>query len=882
MEQKLFSKDCITLDGRMDEPVWENVEEHTGFRMLGSAGGAVTPYQTAFKILPCEDRIYVGIKCTEPDGMDQLLATRYRGNGAYSPSVEMFFSPSGSDYEFYQFLATINGQKSCHYYAEGGNIKPDKFAPDWNFAVYIGENDWSFEVEIPLTAFYWTPHTRWSDKWLVNITRNHTLGPTYTTWCPTQFGFLEPEKFRTLTGFPIRPTGNDICIASAEVELTEQCGDLYKGIMTVKTTNAVADTFDFVSDHGETVTVSLQAGSNEFTAPCFFDKLGRNRTMLSLVRKSDGEVFKRYYPVMAVHEPIKLHLTLPEYRCNFYPGQDYKKVVGTAISTKPVTLKLEGPGIETTVISPEADGSFIFETPGFEEGEAFLTATIDGYEVKKKIRRLAPTGRMMTWISGGNLIVNGKPVLRRDLYGRHYMGGEAFNRRYDADNLHETYLCSQKGELEPRNLMPKSEKPGGEATKDGVPSEEMLRLVDQMLEANKDNDFAYYYISDEPECRGLSPVYFKHLYNYVAERDPYHVILTASRRADANIDIADWFETHPYICPYNHKDGRRVLLRPLHTLGKHVDDIVKLNRPDKCIGFLSTCYASSSSSGGWDYPTFDEYIAHTWAAMMRGGKTLWPYAYHDVNDRASLYEGNRYLFSSFEALEDIVLFGKRTTLYKTIEAESVLYEHGEEKMFVLVNLTQEPQTVTLEALTGTWHGFRVGHMITEKTFRLKPMETVIGTSHVRDTGLPTYDETVAVIEKAEYQRTHIGSLLFERGDDIEMYRSPARGWGKPKLFDGVRDNVSYTLTPCDEQFMALDLSKVKPTFTKIILHGYRIDDAKVKLWNGDEWQDPEIVESHTEEFSKTFLLKEAVTADGLRFDFSGKNRVEFYEIEVFA
>jgi len=877
-----MNKYGITLDGRMDEPVWETVEEHTGFRMLGSAGGAVVAQQTFFKILPCEDRVYIGIKCTEPDGMDKLLETRYRGNGAYSPSVELFISPSGSDYEFYQFLATINGQRSSQYYSEGGNIKPDKYAPDWDFAVYIGDTYWSLEVEFPLTAFYWTPHTRWSDRWLVNITRNHTLGPTYSTWSPTHFGFLEPSKFRVLEGFPIRPVCNDVCIMSAVADLTEQDGELYKGSMTVKTTNAVADTFDFVSDHGETVTVALQAGSNEFTAPCFFDKLGRNRTTLSLVRKADGEVFKRYYPVMAVYEPIKLKLTQPEYRGNFYPGQDYSRIMGTVEATKAVTLKLEGPGIETTVLTPGTDGSFAFETPNFEVGEAFLTATIDGYEIKQKIRRLAPTGHMMTWISGGNLIVNGKPVLRRDMYARYYRGGVAFNRRYDADDLHETFLGGQKGQLEPRGLMPKSEGAGGEATKDQMPSEEMLRLVDQTLEANKDRDFAYYYISDEPECRGLSPVYFKNLYNYVAERDPYHVILTASRSADSNVDIADWFETHPYICPYNHEDGRRVYLRPLHSLGKYVDDIVKLNRPDKCIGFLPTCYASSGARGGWDYPTFDEYLAHTWAAMMRGGKTLWPYAYHDLNDRASIYEGTRYLFSSFEALEGIVLMGKRTTLYKTTEAESVLYEHGQEKMFVLVNLTQQPQTVTLDNLTGTWYAFRGNRMITEKTFQLKPLETVIGTNVVKDAGLPTYGETVALIDKLEYERTHTGSLLFDRDDDIDMQASATKGWGKAKLFDGVRDNISYTLVRRDEQFLELDLTKVKPTFTKVVLYGYNVDDGVLKLRIGGELQTAEVTESHTEEFCKTFLLKNAVTPDGLRFEFSGREEVEFYEIEVFA
>ncbi|MBQ6596586.1 MAG: hypothetical protein IJH79_03445, partial [Lentisphaeria bacterium] len=38
-------------------------------------------------------------------------------------------------------------------------------------------------------------------------------------------------------------------------------------------------------------------------------------------------------------------------------------------------------------------------------------------------------------ISGGNLIVDGKPVLRRNMYAQYYNGGEAFRRKYDADDL---------------------------------------------------------------------------------------------------------------------------------------------------------------------------------------------------------------------------------------------------------------------------------------------------------------------------------------------------------------------------------------------------------------------------------------------------------------
>ena len=880
MEAK--NKYGIVLDGKMDEPVWDTVASYTGFKKLVSEGGQPAVPDTIFKVLPCEDRVYFGVMCLEPDEMDKILEARYAGSKFMSSSVELFMSPSGTGYDIYQFLVSINEQTMSNYYAEDGNIQPDRYAPDWSCAVHIGEDYWSVEIELPLTAFYWTSHERWSDKWLVNVARNRRLpvgGMQYTTWSPLKFRFLEPANYNSMSGFPVRPMENDVCIVSAAAELYEETPEGYTGIMTVKTTNPVADTFLFTTDRGESLEISLQAGSNEFTVPCYFEKLGRCRTELTLTRVSDGQVFKRYYPILAVFEPIKLQLTLPEYRNNFYPGQDYSRIVGSVSARKQITLHLEGPGIETTTITPNADGSFQFETPNFEIGEAFLTATIDGYELKKKIRRLAPTGRMMTWISGGNLVVNGKPTLRRDMYARYYRVGTAFQRRYKADDLHETWLGANEPFMHAADLVKGSERMGGEATLDQYPSEEMLRKVDEIIEKNKDRDFAYYYLSDEPECRGLSTVYFKHYYEYVAEKDPYHVVLISTRSADSSVNMADWFETHPYICPYNNEDGSRVYLRPLHTLGKYVDDIALMNRPDKCIGLIPTCYSSGGGVGGWDAPTFDEYILNVWAAMIHGGKTIWPYAGHDLNDRASLYEGTRYIFTSFEALEDIVLFGKRTTMYRTTEAEAVRYDHGDEKMLVLVNLTQKPQTVTLDDLTGTWYEFRGSRTFTGKTFTMRPLETIVATNVVKGADLPTYAETAKLIDEIEYKRTHTGSLLFGQTLNIPTTYSNIRYYSKAKLFDGTLDNFAALIQEMPDNFFELDLTKVKPTFNKVVLRGLNVEQTEIKFRVGEELVVPAVTETATEEYAKTFVLSQSVTPDGLRFEFQGKT-VELYEIEV--
>ncbi len=876
-----MNKYGIVLDGKLDEAVWEGLPEYTDFKMLKKAGGRLAEKQTIFKILPCEDRVYFGIKCLEPDKA-HVLMKHDQGSFAIDNSIEIFLSPIGKAADFYQFAVTQAGRWSNIYYEEAGNIKPDRYSPEWNRAVYIGEDFWSVEVEFPLTAFYNTPHTKWSDKWLVNVTRNGFNirgGHTNTTWAPLSGSFLEPYGFLPIEGFPIRAIENDVCISAVTVDLTEKTENGYKGTLSAKATVAVDCDFEFTTTWSETKKVSLNAGSNDISVPCFVDQLGRVRVALELKRLSDGYVFKRYYPVLATYEPIKLFFTLPEYRGNFYPGQDYTKVVGKAVSAKQVTLKLEGPGIETQIVTADAEGNFAFATPNFEDGGvAILTATIDGYEMTKKLRRVAQANHTMSWISGGRLIVNGKPVLYRRIWAQYYRGGTAMRRKYDADDLHQTLdIYPGPERFQPLQLIRGSEKPGGEALKDAMPSEQAFKELDARMEACKDENFAFYYISDEPDARGVSPVYLRHLYEYMAEKDPTRVVMTATLRADEYLNVADWFTTHPYISPY-YDDGVRKYGRQLNTLGMFVDKLIKLNRPDKAMGYVPTCYCARQG----DYPTFAEYVAHTWAATIHGTTGVSPYAYHDLNDRAALYEGTRYLFSSFEALEEMILFAERTPLVRTPEYDAARYDYNGKSMFVLVNLTDKPQKVTVEGIDGTWHEFRHNRTIDSNVFELYPFQTVIATNVVMDAGLPTYKETQALIDKMEYERTHRGSLLFERQAEISVKNSAAKEFmSGRKLFDGVLDDYAVGLMDTAEvKFVELNVSKVNPTFNKILVHG--LNTAGVKLLTGKEGElvETATTEELTGEYCTTLTLAEPMNADILRFEFPGES-VEIYEIELF-
>ena len=884
MTKKFFPDDCITLDGRMDEAVWNEVPEYTGFTTMKKLGGNLVNDQTFVKILPCNNYIYFGIKCMDAN---MEFAKNYVSRDIYSGnSVEVFLSPANTVSQIYNFALTIDGFKQTICYLEGGGVK-EIYNPQWNYALHFAEDHWSVEIEFPLTAFYHTDNEVWSDVWLVNVIRNrpttqkHFSGATIfenSTWAKPYDHYLKPDSFLSMNDMPIRPIRDGIRLASVSLDLDEKTDTDYRGTMYISISSAVEDTFIFNSDFSEETTVTLQAGVNTVAVPCCVEELKRYEMAMEFKRTSDGKPFKFFFPVTSTFEPIRIDFTLPEYRTNFYPGQDFSKIVGKVTSRKAVTLKLEGGGMQTKVIKPDADGNFTFETPDFQKGsEAILTATTDSWEIKKTMRNLVPNGRTMSWISGGNLVVNGKPVLRRNMYATYYNGGEAFRRRYDADNLHETRFVTWKT-TQPGVMIPGSQafnaSTKGETTQDRVPSDEMLRKLDAALESYKNTDYVYNHTWDEPEYNHCSLIYMKHIYDYLCEKDPYHVVENATHNPEWYINFCDWMEADPYLGAMITDKGERIYSKACNKLPGYIDAAVEMNLPNKSIGIVSTCFAYRWVDLAHDYPTFDEMIASNWVMFNHGAKTASAYAYHDMNDRPQLYEGTRYIFASLETLEAPILFGERKVLLRNENVDAALYEYGNDTFFALVNQTGETQTVTLDGISGTWYHFRHNRTFADNTFTLKPFEVVIGTRAQKDRYLPTYQQTVALIERLEAERCASRSLLFGREADIVT--NPPKMY---KLFDGVKDNLAKEMRGKD-LFVEIDLTKVKPTFSTIVLNGWHLEGTTVKVRTGDEWTELEPAQVQSEEFGMTYILKEAISPDALRFDIP-QERIELYELEVF-
>lgn len=838
------------------------IVEGSGFSKLRPCKGTA---KTAFSIDADAEKVkvHVDVEVGNPEKLKDFSGEGFNGGPG---CIEVFLSPDGTVQNYYQFLVAAKGdEKVAYFFAEKGGIQPDPYDPEWTATSALTEKGWTCDVEIPLSSFYMTRNANWKTTWLVNVAMNdRTTGGLYT-WMKTDRFFGEPDRFKKVGGFPLRNIKDDVYIEIATMNVDRLEKERYCGELRMSAFAAEPGKYEIRAEGvSEPRGVSYSGRMQKIAVPASFAAPGRQRTRLVLKRLADGREYGRYYPVRISYEPLVCRLTQPEYRDNFYPGQDSSKVVGTVSSLAggDVTLTLEGPGVPRMTKTVKSGEAFAFATPGFEVGAAILTIAADGHEKTVKVRKLDKTGHMMTWISGGNLIVDGKPTFRRDFYAPWFGASQSYIDVYTNDvgnGLCLTREIVRGNWFEPNRLMKGRWIETKEAKKDVAPCKELMDKIAKIIADSRDKDFAYWYISDEPDVRGLSEVYLKHIYDYAKEHDPYHVVLTATRNPAKYYVCADWLETHPYLDPHVDADGNRLYQHNMRDFGPYVDQLVQLKRSDKCIGFIPTAFSYKFNSSQSDYPTFDEYVCHVMTALAHGAKTLWPFAGGDSMDRPGMFAAIRWTFQFTAAFEDLLLFGERKLLVATPSRERVEWTLKGEKLTVDINLES-------------------------------PFDVTYAYAGPRTVALEKLADARARALAAEAKRTDPRNLLVGRESDIVVTHpgvSGGEGYGTSswtasyKLFDGARVSRAWDAPDKGEKWMELAFPKFTPVFRQVAVSGVGLDGLKVKVWKRRQWVELS-GQTKVSKYTTTLTLPEETKAIKLRFEFPSRSHTSLYEIGLFA
>ncbi len=194
------------IDGRLDDPIWQQAEFHSDFLQRVPNEGAQPPEKTEVAIAYDENTLYVGARlyCDQPDKLRMHLERRDNQGPAeqFIISIDSYHDRRTG----FGFGVNTSGVRFDRYYPEDSESGDYSFNPVWHAHTSVDEKGWIAEVAIPFSQLRFTaaPEQTWGinfNRWIPE--RNEDTYWVYTPRDETGFA----SRFGDLVGIAgIKPS----------------------------------------------------------------------------------------------------------------------------------------------------------------------------------------------------------------------------------------------------------------------------------------------------------------------------------------------------------------------------------------------------------------------------------------------------------------------------------------------------------------------------------------------------------------------------------------------------------------------------------------------------------------------------------------------------
>lgn len=166
---RMSDDESITLDGRLEEPVWQRAQPATDFIQQDPDNGGTPTERTEVRIVFDRNRLYMGVSCfdSEPDKLLGNTMKRDEFLGAddrFMWVIDTFLDARTG----YFFEMNPSGLMADSLMGTGGS---NERAWDgiWNARVRRSEMGWTIEIEIPFQTLNFDPN---GSAWGINFQRS--------------------------------------------------------------------------------------------------------------------------------------------------------------------------------------------------------------------------------------------------------------------------------------------------------------------------------------------------------------------------------------------------------------------------------------------------------------------------------------------------------------------------------------------------------------------------------------------------------------------------------------------------------------------------------------------------------------------------------------
>ncbi|NNC83193.1 MAG: carbohydrate binding family 9 domain-containing protein, partial [Flavobacteriales bacterium] len=143
----------ITIDGKVDEAVWQKGFELTDFKQIEPSLGADATERVEVKVLYDEHFLYVGAKMFFSDPSQVFATTLERDKTQSADDYFEFYIDSYNDMlNTLVFRTNPLGARQDLEISRNGEDFNDSWNTFWNAASYIDEDGWSTELRIPFSS----------------------------------------------------------------------------------------------------------------------------------------------------------------------------------------------------------------------------------------------------------------------------------------------------------------------------------------------------------------------------------------------------------------------------------------------------------------------------------------------------------------------------------------------------------------------------------------------------------------------------------------------------------------------------------------------------------------------------------------------------------
>lgn len=568
--QAIATDTSITIDGTLNEQVWQQGDWQTGFVLLDS-GDTPAPRQTSIKISHDDKAIYLAAKVERmPDQPLKADATA-RDIGVYNDdSIEFMLAASGRA-EYAHFIVNSKGVLFDEWRHQGGSLRSIEWNSSAKSAARVYDDYWTVELAVPFADLGISNES--NGDWYFNVCRSeHTrredsslLPVIHSSFSPGFAGFNQPRYFAALTLdspkidnylWQIESPVNGNIVLNGDKYVYH--ADLFLVNQTPRYQFVTVDAEILREDTtGGATSIGLgldteDAANIPLAIP--LERTGRSILRITVRDRKNGTArASRDFPLLLEHNPIAIHITQPAYRQTIYATQNLKQIEGavrvnlTQEDIKQYNLEIRLENGATTLSSQVIDQvsesvPFSLSTESMEIGEYEIVVNARNKqneitsEARKSIRKVGPppAGRWEVRLDEHLVtLVNGKPILPygwfsipESKYAEHVADGCNILIDYNVSNYNPE---AQKAFLDKAlaaglrvllNPYP-TKMVYSEAGKLPLSDEDAEIVRELVRRLSKHPAVFGWYMADEPTSLPVLPARLQEIYRITREEDPY-------------------------------------------------------------------------------------------------------------------------------------------------------------------------------------------------------------------------------------------------------------------------------------------------------------------------------------------------------------------------